>query len=221
MAGTVTQDAVVDMQEYFCRPEHAFLRFITALGGGEETANYLDRLDGVVVPNIAKLIDRARELGDVVVVTEFGSVDRDGVGLPPWAQRHNQMAHDLIGEAIYLPVAGAAARTIAELAPHATDLVVPRSTSGPLAGTDIVVRLRAVGVERVAVTGVATDVCVTGWVRELADSGFSVSVPVDACASPLRRCHDSALEMAIPAFAMLTETMALLSAQVTRSARAR
>ena len=207
---------VVDMQEYFCRPEHSFLRFITALGGADETTNYLDLLDRVVVPNIGKLVECARDRGDLVVVTEFGSAGRDGAGLPPWAQRHNQMARDLIGESIYLPLADVAARTITELAPRATDLVVPRSTSGPLAGTDIVAQLRAAGVEHVVVTGVATDVCVTGWTRELADSGFSVSVPVDACASPLRTCHDSALATAIPAFAILTETTALLSAQVIR-----
>ena len=204
------------MQEYFCRPGHAFLRFITALGRGEETTNYLDRLDGVVIPNIGKLVDRARDRGDLVVVTEFGSPGRDGSGLPPWAQRHNQMAGDLIGESFYIPLADAAARTITELAPRATDLIVPRSTSGPLAGTDIVARLRASGVERVVVTGVATDVCVMGWTRELADCGFRVSVPVDTCASPLRACHDSALATAIPAFAILTETTALLSAQVIR-----
>jgi nicotinamidase-related amidase len=169
-----------------------------------------------VVPNIGKLVDRARHRGDLVVVTEFGSAGRDGAGLPPWAQRHNQMARDLIGESIYLPMADPAARTITELAPWTTDLVIPRFTSGPQAGTDIVARLRAVGVEHVVVTGVATDVCVTGWTRELADSGFSVSVPVDACASPLRRCHDSALATAIPAFAMLTETTALLNAQAIR-----
>lgn len=208
----MTQDAivVVDMQEYFCKPDHAFLRFITALGGAEETTNYLDRLSGTVIANIVRLLERARERGDVVVVTEFGGPGRGGAGLPPWAQRHNQIANDLIGESIYLELADAAARTITELPLTDTDVILFRSTSGPLAGTDIVARLRAFGVERVAVTGVATDVCVTGWARELADSGFTVAVPVDACASPIRRCHDSALELTIPAFAMLTETAALL-----------
>jgi ureidoacrylate peracid hydrolase len=206
---------VVDMQEYFCKPGHAYLRFIAALGGDEETTDYLARLDRTVVTNIRKLVDRARIRSDLVVVTEFGSPGYCGAGLPPWAQRHNLMADDLIGESIYPPNADAAARTIAELAPQPTDLIVPRSTSGPLAGTDVVTRMRAMGVESVVVTGVATDVCVTGWARELSDSGFIVSVPVDACASPLRRCHDLALKMAIPAFAKLTETTALLSAQVT------
>ena len=205
------------MQEYFCRPGHAFLRFITALGGGQETADYLDRLERVVVPNIGRLVDRARARGNLVVITEFGGPDTaDEADLPPWAQRHNGMATDLIGESIYPPVTDAVARTIVELAPQPTDLVLPRSTSGPLAGTDVAARMRAAGVGRVVVTGVATDVCVTGWVRELADSGFTVSLPVDACASPLRRCHETALEMTIPAFAMLTETTALLSTQVTR-----
>jgi nicotinamidase-related amidase len=38
MEATKTQEAlvVVDMQEYFCKLGHAFLRFITALGGSED-----------------------------------------------------------------------------------------------------------------------------------------------------------------------------------------
>lgn len=214
----MTQDAVVvvDMQYYFCRPGHTFLQFIGALGGNKETTRYLERLDAVVVPNIGKIVERARTRGDLVAVTEFGSPSPDGAGLPPWAQRHNQMAGDLIGESIYVPIMDPAARTITELAPQTTDLVIARSTSGPLAGTDIVARLRAAGVQRVVVTGVATDVCVTGWTRELADSGFEVSVPVDACASPLRRCHDAALEMTIPAFGTLTETRDMPDAEAIR-----
>lgn len=204
---------VVDMQHFFCEPGHAFLRFITALGvGTEETAHYVDRLNHTVIPNIGKLLTAARLRGDLVVITEFGSAPPGEAGLPPWARRHNQMATDLLGESIYLPLDDPAARTIPEVATRSSDLLVTRSTSGPLAGTDIVARLREHNVERVVVTGVATDVCVTGWTRELADSGFTVSVPVDACASPLRRCHTAAVELTLPAFSMLTETGDLLAA---------
>lgn len=202
---------VVDMQNYFCKQDHAFLRFTTALAGAEDTSHYLDRLQSTVVPNIRRLLNLARSRGHLVLFTEFGSKTTDGSDLPPWAVRHNEMAKDLIGESIYLPVRDAAARTIAEITPQPDELVIERSTSGPLAGTQVATMFSNIGVERVVVTGVATDVCVTGWSRELADSGFRVTVPVDACASPIRRCHDAALEMSIPAFSALTETRALLT----------
>lgn len=210
----MTRDAivVVDMQHYFCERGSAFLRFIAALGGDDEASGYLDRLVSTVVPNIAAVLVAARGRGELVVITEFGAADSPDGGLPPWARRHNSIAGDLIGEPIYQPLVDDACRTIAELAPAATDIVIPRSTSGPLAGTDIVEQLRARGIQRVVVTGVATDVCVTGWTRELADSGFTVAVPVDACASPLQRCHTAALELTIPAFAILTETRHVLMA---------
>lgn len=200
---------VVDMQEYFCTSRHPFLRFISALVGEAETADYLARLEHTVIPNIALLLDRARRRGDMVVITEFGS-PVDGAGLPPWAQRHNEMARGLTGETIYHALTDPAARTITALKPTPSDLTVRRSTSGPLAGTDVRGAMLARGVDHVVVTGVATDVCVTGWTRELADSGFDVSVPSDAVASPVSACHDSALATAIPAFALLTETRALL-----------
>lgn len=87
---------VVDMQDYFCKPNHAFLHFIAALGGEEETESYQQRLDSAVIPNIDALVKAARRHGDLVIFTEFGSTE-DG-GLPPWARRHNDMANDLIGE---------------------------------------------------------------------------------------------------------------------------
>jgi nicotinamidase-related amidase len=158
-------------------------------------------------------LDAARARGDLVVFAEFGSRDSDGSDLPPWAMRHNQTASDLIGEAVYLPLSDPAARTITELEPQATDHVIRRTTSGPLAGTDVAELLRTVGVRRVVVTGVATDVCVTGWTCELSDSGFVGAVPVDACASPFRRFHDAALECATPTFAALTETTAHLTSE--------
>lgn len=210
----MTRDAVVvvDMQRYFCEQGSAFLRFIAALGGDDEASGYLERLRSTVVPNIAALLKAARRRDELVAITEFGATDGPDGGLPLWARRHNSIAADLIGEPIYQPLVADASRTISELAPATTDMVVPRNTSGPLASTDIVEQFRSRGIERVIVTGVATDVCVTGWTRELADSGFAVSVPIDACASPLQRCHTAALELTIPAFAMLTETRHVLMA---------
>ena len=207
---------VVDMQVYFCQPDHGFARFIESIAGPASLDWYFGRLSGSVIPNISRLLDDAHRRGDLVLFTKFGSHQLDGADLPLWARRHNDTATSAIGEPIFLPLADPASRLITDLAPEDTDFVVAKSTSGPLAGTDLVSQLREAGVQRVVVTGVATDVCVTGMARELADSDFDVLVPKDACSAPVRASHDAALTLAIPTFAQVVETAALLGTGAQR-----
>jgi biuret amidohydrolase len=203
---------VVDMQRYFCRPDQTMARFITALGEPGAADWYWRWLDTTVVPNIARLLAGFRSAGELVLFTEFGSRAEDGSDLPRWARRHNEMAISALGERIYLPLTDPAARVIPELAPVAGDVVVPKATSGPLAGTDIAARLAGAGIERVVVTGVVTDVCVTGMARELADADFDVLVIADACGAPMRESHEWALQVAIPTFATIMTTDDVLGA---------
>jgi len=207
---------VVDMQAYFCRRDHAFGKFVAALGRTEDLNWFLDRLADKVVPTIAKLQDRARQRHELIVVTEFGSRTTSGSDLPGWARRHNDLARSLIGENIYIPLEDPAARTIAELSEFKPDLLVQRSTSGPLAGTGIVAQLREAGVEQVQVTGVATDVCITNWVRQLADCDFEVTVPEDACATPFQESHDWALRVGIAPFASVLDSASIHRTGVLR-----
>jgi nicotinamidase-related amidase len=69
--------------------------------------------------------------------------------------------------------------------------------------------LRGLGIERVVVTGVATDVCVTGMARELADSDFEAVVVRDACATPVRQSHEDALRI-VATFASIVDTADVL-----------
>lgn len=211
---------VVDMQDYFCRPGHALARFIAALGEPGATDWYWQWLDSTVVPNISRLAAEFRGRDELVLFTEFGSRTADGSDLPRWARRHDDMAMSAIGERIYLPLSDPAARVIAELAPAAGDVVVQKTTSGPLAGTDIAARLAAAGVETVVVAGVVTDVCVTGMARELADSDFDVLVVADACGAPIRESHEWALRVAIPTFASIVGTNDVLDAAAAPTAGA-
>ena len=174
---------------------------------------YWQRLTSTVVPAIARLLADFRSRAEPVVFTEFGSRAPDGSDLPGWARRHNEMAMSALGERIYLPLDDPAARVIPELAPAAGDVVARKATSGPLAGTDIAAKLRAGGVESVVITGVITDVCVTGMARELADSDFDVRVVADTCAAPLRESHEWALRVAIPTFATIVTAGDVMTAR--------
>lgn len=202
---------VVDMQEYFCSLELPLGRLM-AVAAPEEAQWYSEQLAANVVPNIARLLDAFRAAERTVVFTEFGSRTSDGSDLPVWARRHNEAAVALVGERCYPPLTDPSARVIPALAPRAGEAVVTKTTSGPLAGTDLADQLRAGDVDRVVVTGVATDVCVTGMARELADANFDAYVVTDACATPSRTAHAAALQNLGGTFATLVETDALLTA---------
>lgn len=89
----------------------------------------------------------------------------------------NDGAVAALGERCFPPLSDAAAR------------VIGKSTSGPLAGTRIDAHLWAVNADPVVVTGVMTDMCVTGMTRELADSGFEVVVVADTDAVVAESTH--------------------------------
>jgi nicotinamidase-related amidase len=141
-----------------------------------------------------------------VLFTEFGSRTADGSDLPVWAKRHNVVAESLVGERCYPPLSDPSARVIAALEPAAGEAVVQKTTSGPLAGTDIDTMLRDRGIDTVVVTGVATNVCVAGMARELADADFDAYVVTDACATPGEEALHAALASLGTTFATLTDT---------------
>jgi biuret amidohydrolase len=196
---------VVDMQDYFCSPDSPLGRLM-AVSAPEDARWYGNRIEQLVVPNIARLLAafRAQELP--VLFTEFGSRTDDGSDLPIWAKRHNETAVTLVGQPCYPPLSDPSARVIPGLAPAPGEAVVTKTTSGPLAGTNIADRLRADAVNAVVVAGVATNVCVAGMARELADANFDVHVVTDACATPGEATHRAALESLGVTFATLVTT---------------
>lgn len=182
---------VVDMQEYFCRPDSVTSRFVAAVA--QDNGHWYQQRLRTVIPNIARLIDIFRASQLPIAFTEFGSYERDGSDMPYFARRHNDWSTRNIGDRCYRPLAEPSSRVISELAPGPSDMVVQKTTSGPLAGTDMADRLRGLGVRSVIVTGIMTDACVTGMARELADSNFSATVVADACAAAEEAAHAAGL----------------------------
>jgi nicotinamidase-related amidase len=196
---------VVDMQEYFCRDDSAFSRGFAALLP-REAEWYQEQVRTRVIPTIAFLIDRARAAGSLVVFTEFGSREADGSDLPIWARRHNEVVGARAGSPVYPPLSAPESRVVRELQPIECDLVVQKNTSGPLAGTDLPELLRQRGIARVIATGVATNVCVLGMARELADSNFDVCVVSDACTTLGEATQRATINAAIRVFASVASS---------------
>jgi nicotinamidase-related amidase len=200
-AAQTTALVVIDMQHYFCEPGQTPAEFV-ALGAPDERTWYYEHVEKFVVPRIAQF----RGQPSLVVFTDFGSRSADGSDLPLWARRHNEQCRAQLDEPCYLPLSDPASRVIEPLQPRPDELIIQKSTSGPLAGTDITHQLRQRQIETVVAVGVATSVCVLGMARELADSDFDVLVVSDACAAPGRSAHEAALALLSASFATVAPT---------------
>lgn len=144
--------------------------------------------------------------------TELGSERADGSDLPVWARIHNRLSSEVVGAPCYPQLDAPEARVISALTPQPRELVVRKTTSGPLAGTSLVPTLRSLGVDTLVVCGVVTDVCVAGMAREMSDSDFLPFVASDACATLGQPAHDAALASLARTFAYVVETDDILLA---------
>jgi nicotinamidase-related amidase len=179
-ARSTTALVVVDMQEYFCRPDSVLNRFVAA-GKPDEYAWFATALRASVIPAIARLIAEFRAAGELIVFTQAGSARPDGTDMPGWARRIDRACVESFGERGFRSFSDPACRVIDELAPGPDDLLVRKTTSGPLASSTLVDSLRTRGIDSVVVAGVMTEYCVTGVARELSDADFRADVVGDAC----------------------------------------
>jgi nicotinamidase-related amidase len=88
----------------------------------------------------------------------------------------------------------------AESRPVAGEIVVTKTCINPFIGTQLMEVLLIRGINTLFLGGVATNFVVESAVRHAADSGFSVNVLADLCASQNERMHQFAMENTLPAF---------------------
>ncbi len=94
-----------------------------------------------------------------------------------------------------------------EALPRDGEQVLTKHANSAFIGTDLEERLRADGVENVAIVGLTTDHCVSATVRMASDLGFETWVLADATAAHERRTFDGEL---IPAETMHRTALASL-----------
>lgn len=197
---------VVDLQRYFVRPEYSFGQWVSGMvpGGIDD---YFQRIRDFVIPNVQRLLERARQRGLFIVFTEAGSFRPNGADLPRWMRRHIAMS----GKAVYPPFSDPSCRVDDSVAPHPGELIIQKTTSGPLSSTKLDHTLRVLGIDTIIVTGVVTDVCVAQTAREFGDRDFNAIVVEDACASTDDARHNAALETIAITFGFVESTEQVLA----------
>jgi biuret amidohydrolase len=184
---------IVDMQRYFTQPAFPFTDLFEKLSPGV-CSGYLRRVRESVIPSIQRLLDQFRSNGSLVVFTAVGTETQDGSDLACWARALDETGLNLLGTRIHPPVGDPSWQIDPALEPRSEEIVVNKLSAGTFATTDLASQLRSRGIDRVVVTGVVTDVCVSTTAREAADRNFKVVVVSDACTTFSEKLHQANLE---------------------------
>jgi nicotinamidase-related amidase len=102
--------------------------------------------------------------------------------------------------------------------PIAGEPVVSKSVNAAFIGTDLDLRLRRLGVTRIVLFGISTDMCVSTTARVAANLGYEVVVVGDACACfeldgiPADEIHRAHLATLNHEFAQVIDTATLVAA---------
>ncbi|HET9532567.1 MAG TPA: isochorismatase family cysteine hydrolase [Blastocatellia bacterium] len=147
--------------------------------------------------------------------TATGTCTGDGRDLPGWLKEFDRLGMALLGTRVW-PAAGDPSWQVDEaISPLPGEVVLGKSSSGPLNSTRLDQTLHNMGIDSLVVTGLTTDVCVTQTARETADRGFQVVIAEDACTTLSEEMHRAALECFSIAFGRVrptAEIVKLLSA---------
>jgi nicotinamidase-related amidase len=164
---------------------------------------------GLAIPNMARLIGASRKSGVEVIYTVMENYTADG--------RDRSLDYKLSN--FFIPKGSNDAQVIAELAPGADEMVIPKTSSSLFNSTNFEYLARNIGLDTIIVTGFLTDQCVDHTIRDGADRGFHMICVSDACATDTRVRHTAALS-AFRGYCRTVTTDALLSAMSADFAKA-
>lgn len=164
-------------------------------------AYYFDRVENIVVPNVKRLQEKARELGMEVIHVRIMSLTRDG--------RDRSLEHKRIG--LHVPPGSKDAEFLPELAPQGDEIVLSKTASGVFNSTQIEYLLRNLGISQLIITGVVTNECVETAVRDAGDRSFEVFVPEDGVAALSEEIHQASLGSMHQTYGVVTSTEVLLA----------
>ena len=183
---------IIDVQRYFARPDYPFAQVIDKLVPGAADG-YFRRVKSTVLPNIQRLEEFFRSHHMPVIFCGAGCYLPDGRDLPEWMREFDQLGLQLLGCRVSPPVGDPSWQFEDSVATLLGEMVLNKTSSGPLASTKLDQILHNLGINSLVVCGLTTAVCVTQTARETADRGFRVIVVEDACTEMSEEMHQAAL----------------------------
>ncbi|MEZ5492371.1 MAG: isochorismatase family cysteine hydrolase [Gammaproteobacteria bacterium] len=174
----------IDLQVLGCREGYGIFESHRDAGVAEHSIQYyLHRLDSLVIPNVKKLQKTFREAGGEVIHCRIQSLTQDG--------RDRSLEHKRLG--LHAPPGSELAEFLPEVAPKDNEIVVNKTASGVFISTNLEYLLRNLGVQKLFISGVYTNECISSAVRSASDLGFDVRLISDATAAITQELHDATL----------------------------
>jgi nicotinamidase-related amidase len=171
---------VIDIQNTYMQPKQDAL----------ETARwqpFYERMNDVVIPNTARLIEYCRTNGAEVIFARIACLKPDG--------RDRSLSQKKPGfNYLLLPKDQADSQFVPQLEPKQDEITILKTTDSALTGTNLRLILRNMGIENIVAAGIFTDQCISSTVRSLADESFNVVVVENCCAAATMELHHHELE---------------------------
>lgn len=161
---------------------------------------FFSQLQGHVIPNMKALQAGFRNCGIEVMYTTIESLTQDG--------RDRSLDYKITG--FHVPKGAWDGRVIDELQPGDDEIWLPKTSSSVFISTHIDYILRNLGIRYLVISGLVTDQCVEGAIRDACDLGYLVTQVTDACATYSQQRHDTSLS-AIKGYCRQVTTEELLA----------
>jgi ureidoacrylate peracid hydrolase len=149
----------------------------------EKHGYFLRELETRVVANMQRLQAGCRKAGIEVMYTLIRSLTKDG--------RDRSLDYKITG--FNVPPGSWDGEVIDAIKPLDDEIVIPKTSSNVFVSTNIDYVLRNLGTKYLVISGVVTDQCVEGAVRDGCDLGYLVTLITDACTTGSRERHENSL----------------------------
>lgn len=176
---------VVDMQYATASRKRGLGRLLGEQGKDDLIKYRYDRIEGVVVPTVQRLLAFFRKYLLSVVYLTMGSRSPDYSDALPHVKMLLQSCNNRLGTAEN--------NILEEIKPDPREMVVNKTTIGALNSTNLDSILWARGLRYLLFTGVSTNMCVESTAREAADRGFHCILIHDGCGASKPEYHEATL----------------------------
>ena len=190
----------IDVQNFAAHRNGAEFNGLSDAAFDAEYGWFFAQMKSRVIPNMQALQAGFRAAGVEVLYTTIESLTKDG--------RDRSLDYKITG--FNVPKGSWDGKVIEQLAPGEDEIVFPKSSSSVFMSTHIDYVLRNLGVRQLVISGIVTDQCVEGAIRDACDLGYLVTQVTDACMTYTQDRHDHSLRT-IKGYCRQVTTQELLS----------
>lgn len=173
----------IDVQNFAAHRQGAEFDELSDADFDVEFGWFFGQMQTRIIPNMQRLQAGFRAAEMEVMYTTIESLTKDG--------RDRSLDYKITG--FNVPKGSWDARMIDELAPGEDEIHFPKSSSSVFVSTHIDYVLRNLGIKQLVISGIVTDQCVEGAIRDACDLGYLVTQVTDACLTYTQDRHDHSL----------------------------